>query len=1013
MSKELKIQRASAGSGKTYALAKTFILNLIAYKNEEGKWVIRNHRQIEDAMTHILAITFTNKATNEMKTRIVENLSLLSKASDNSSQRSEQIPYLTDIHEITGASYDQIGLAASKALRAILNNYSSFKISTIDSFFQEIMRTFTYEANINESYQLEIDSGFVADAALDSAIQELDSRPYGMGNVAFWLRTIMRQEAKKSPKWNLFNKKATSRSIYSNIRNALYQLESEDFKNVKEILDNYFSSTSRLDALPHIYQTLKEKASEEREEGLNEIRTKLSRIMEIISLNGYTDEVINVNFFNQAKKIMNLKPDSKIDFIYDKFISSQTVFKKKFKDLNYELNKETTEMYTLIRNWENPNKDTYYKCWTVYGDLLPYLGLILDVRKFLSDILHDHNLLQLSDTSYILSKVIGDDDAPFVFERLGNRVDNYLIDEFQDTSRMQWEIIQPLLQEGLSKGNHSLIIGDPKQSIYRFRNADHSLITDVVPQTFPDYTSAGFSKEENTNWRSHTRIVKFNNYFFKALAYAITQLSQKKDGNGYDFNKLYANVVQYPSNQEGKGFVEVRVLQKPKKTTKKYYEDEDDDQSPQMGKDWFESRSLSMIGPLVSSLIERGYRQNEIAILVNTNKKGKMVIEKLIEYNATLPPEIPKIDFISEESLLISSSQAVETILGVLKKLSHPELLPDEEKEESGKVSSKRYVSWQDIKTSYTLYSSSHSDIPAQQRLINFLDQPGVDDSITSLIAELPTPSLSSIVESTVRTFLDENQRRSEAVFISSFQDLVKDYVSSHHNDPASFLEWWNLRGIKMSVNSPEGTDAVEIMTIHKSKGLEFKCVIVPFANDSFPPSYQKNEWRWVKPEPVKEIELPPVLPVKTSIALKNTGHEHIYKDYYDQSLTDKLNMYYVAYTRARNELYLITPESDAKTPTSLNDFISHILKGEIEPTFTTNETEWVIKREDIVFNEENFSYTYGQPLSTEEIAAERKKEEQKESLKVKPISHTIESYTVNSRRPKLLSVASKINPKD
>lgn len=1006
----LKIQRASAGSGKTYALAKNFILNLIAFKNQNGEWQIRTEKQIEEALPLILAITFTNKATNEMKERIINNLSQLSLASeirDTDTQLISKIPYLKEFQELTGESFNKIGRASNNALKTILNDFSLFKISTIDSFFQEILRTFTFEANINDSYQLEIDSTYVTDAAIDSAIHQLDSRPQTMGNAIFWLKTIMRNESQKTQRWNVFNKKSGQSSVYSKLRRALNQLESEDFKDIKEELEVFFEKEGQSTALVKSYQKLQELANQERENLLKAIKKKRNDAEDTILQGNIPDNQLSKTFLQHLVILSSLQIKDEISFKFNKILNDGSVFLKKFRTEGHPLDREALELYGLVSEWINPAKDSYYKSWLIYGELMPYMGLILEIKNYLAKVLETNNLIQISDTSFILKKIIGEDDSSFVYERLGNRIDNYLIDEFQDTSGMQWDIIHPLLSETVSKGNESLIIGDPKQSIYRFRNADHTLITEVVPAAFPNHESAGFSKEENTNWRSHTGVVKFNNFLFKSIAFIINEISREKGGST-DFRSLYSNVVQYPHNQSGKGYVEIRMLEKPFEDFS--LEDYDfPDSSNNSQKDWFDFYALSNIGPLVSSLIQRGYRQKDIGVLVNTNDKGKEVVESFIAYNEKLPETTPKINFISEESLLVSSSPAVELIIGVIEKFSHPGAVMTNIEDESEDKLRRKYINWNHVKMNFLIYSMAHPELSSSSKIIRFVNEPQFDASLSSLLESLPTPSLTSMVESIVSTFIDSSLRDSEALYISALQDLVNEYVQNHPDDPASFLEWWKSRGSRMAVSSPEGIDAVQIMTIHKSKGLEFKCVILPFATDSFSPSTKKDEWRWVNPLKLGGVNLPSVIPVRTISALKGSVHEDIYSQYYDQVLTDKLNMYYVAFTRAKNELYVFTKKSTKKTPDSLQDFIYQILFGKFNTSglFEPEELPQIISPVDLEISEDEMKIIYGEPFSRQQIELENLKEKKHTGN----TGRFFEGYYVNKSRPKLKSVSSRIMP--
>lgn len=1010
----LQIQRASAGSGKTYALAKRFIFNLLAFKNENNQWKLRNRKQIEDALTHILAITFTNKATNEMKTRIIENLSLIAKVSEGNIDENilKQTPYLEDLHKATNQEYQKIGKAAENALSIVLNNFSLFKISTIDSFFQEILRTFTYETNINESYQLEIDTGYVADAALDASFQELDLHPQNMGTASFWLKTLMQDEAQKSQKWNLFNKQNSSNSIYSKIKKSLAQLESENFKDIKKILDLYFDSAQNCIELTKLYNKLRTKGIKERKEHYDRIMQALKKIESLPNYLSYTPEQINKNFRSHITKLKELTLDKDYDFSFSNFVKAKSVFRPGYRDLDPVLDQAALDLYATLEGWNDLTQNSLYKNWKIYGRMLPYLGLIIEIRNFMSEFLDQNNLIKIGDTSYILKKIIGDEDAPFVYERLGNRIDNYLIDEFQDTSRMQWDVLYPLLKEGISKDNESLIIGDPKQSIYRFRNADHNLISYVVPQSFPDHKSAGFSKEDNTNWRSHTNIIKFNNYFFKALSIGVKNLSESKQASVVDFEDLYSNVVQHPHNQDGRGYVEINFISKPDIDESENLDEPEDELS--VSRNWYDNIVLNRLGPLITSLIERGYNQKDIAILVNKNEKAQQIIKTLISYNNTLSVDKKKIEFISEESLLVSSSPAVEIIIGVLSKLNKPELkIPEKGNENTEEVVIKKrpYYNWVDIKLNFDLFCQKNQSNSKIENLICFLDNPDFEESIPGLLNQLPTPSLSSMVEAIIKSFLDESLLQSEGMYISTFQDLVTEFLAGHHNDPALFLEWWNVKSKKASVTSPDGIDAVQIMTIHKSKGLEFKCVIVPYAVEKFEADNDKEEWRWVKPFNIEGFNLPPILPVVTGRDLKNSSHERLYYEFYDQIITDKINLYYVAFTRAKNELYIFSKKNNAKSIYSIPSALELILKGKSVPVnFSEEEKNRIIDINNININLETDVISYGEPFSKEEIDEDKEKELFKVSRKQIPDIRFLDSYYINKRRPSLRSIASKSN---
>lgn len=948
----LTIQRASAGSGKTFTLAKTFIRQLLFYKTDGGKMRIRNQRQMADALPRILAITFTNKATNEMKERIVEKLAALSTAENISipdRKVIDKIDYLEEFHNETGFSYQDIGSAAKSALSILLNKYSDFKVSTIDAFFQEILRTFTYEAGINDNYEVEIDSEFIGGAAIDSTLIGLkESSPIHDDSVVKkWIDIIMSDKSTSSTGWNLFAKSESNSSLYKGVKNSLRKLESEQFKAIKPFLERYLKKDGG-SGLYNFYEEFKEKAIKERKTILEEIKKLVKEIFMLFEKYPGSEEDCHKNALNQFSKIIDLKyDDSKFDPKIDNY--KESILKKSAKSGAKDLiEKKGREIYQNLEPWLNLGSTPLWEAWKVFGPLIPSFGLLMEIKDNLNEFLDTNNLIQISETSYLLKSIIGDDDTPFIFERMGTYLENYLIDEFQDTSKMQWSVMYPLLNESIASDKDSLIIGDAKQSIYRFRNADPSLITSEVPKQFPDYKGAGSSIKDNTNWRSDQNIVEFNNFFFNALALKLASLSEE-NGNSYDFIDLYSNVVQYPHKQNKRGYVEINFIPKGKQDS-----EEDDEKGD------FNTEVLSKIGPLISGLIKRGYNQKDIVILVNTNQQGKDIIEALIDYNSNVENNDTKIEFISAESLLVSSSRAVRIIMEVIEKMAIGFIDRNAIKENSHEKVLNKNLSWNKIKTNFAFYSLRHPELSPEERLSNFLEEESADDTISYLLSRMQTVALPALVEEITDCFIAGNSLaeaginisesevsslvKTDAIFISAFQDIVLDYCEHHSPDPASFLDWWKLRGANLSISSPEGTDAVEIMTIHKSKGLEFDCVIIPFAKSSLTPSDLQAEWRWADTSSLKdslECDCPPYLPLETKRGLTKTSFAPIYKQYFDEVVMDKLNTYYVAFTRAKSELYIFSEKPTPKSGNTISKFLWQICNEPDEYPCRENEKQF------------------------------------------------------------------------
>lgn len=911
----LQIQRASAGSGKTYTLAKKFIWFLIAIKNPERPWRLRSHREIADGLARILAITFTNKATNEMKLRIVDNLAAMAVAADKNAVTPlllKQTPYLKEFADELSVSPSKVGEAAAYALSVLLNEYSDFRISTIDSFFQSVLRTFAYESNLNDSYQVEIDTDYLIMASIEATLNELNRPGTDDTTAGKWIRILTREAAENGGKWNVFQKNANNNSVYSSLRKSLKMMESEEFKEIRTSLDNYFLNNSETLPLEDVYTALKKQVETPVIEALetarrlgNQLQTRLKKA----GIDPGADCLRNFSGHLSKLKILTpeVSPSDKNIFAPLK-LAGKSLLKKGVSHPEAQVFTDLAlQMYEAYTQWLDLRGRQEWLYWQVYAPLLPYLGLLGEARLKMTEFLENNNLIQLGETNSMLQDIIGEDDAPFIYERLGSVINHFLIDEFQDTSRMQWDNLHPLLKESDSRGEDNLIIGDAKQSIYRFRNADPSLITTVVPSLFPSHKSAGMTRAENTNWRSRRRIVEFNNLFFSHLAQYVDSWKLGE----LDFKDLYANVAQYSNHRDESGYVEVRIMSA-----------ELSDEEKAAGKtvaNVIEENILKEIGPLITSLRRRGVAQKDIAILTDTNEEGKKIIAALVEYNETLPAGTPSIDFISEEALLVSQSEAVGILVAILRYLA----------------------TGADMDLSF--FSLRHPEQSAAGHITNYMTAESPRKEVDEIINDMQARTLTGIVEAMTEKFVPEAMRREQAVYLAAFQDMVIDYTDRYPADAASFLDWWDSKGQFRSISSPEGTDAVSIMTIHKSKGLEFGCVILPFADSSLEPSPSQSEWRWVKPSSIfSEAGLPPFVPVKTERKLLETEHAPVYVAYHDLFMMDKLNSAYVAFTRAVDELYIFTRET--KNKKSLGPMLRQILTptedGDLNLDFSIGEEE-------------------------------------------------------------------------
>lgn len=902
MAELLELHRASAGSGKTYTLAKKFLWYFLTIMEENGPRRLRSDAELRDSLSHILAVTFTNKATNEMQQRIVGKLNDLAFP-----PRDKKPDYMDDFCRDLDVEPETLSRICRRALYILLENYSEFQVSTIDSFFQLVLRTFAYETDLNDSYSIELDSEYLAKVGIDATLNDIEEKKASSA-VTHWINVLMDRGRESGEKWNIFQKKEDNRSIYYRFMKSVGRLENEDFKIIRNRLEEYFERTPDL---PEIYEALDKKYTEPLRKPFRRMVDAAKTLSKLMRNSG--EDPTKNKFRDHSLKSLKCKWNSlpknakhKFSPLGEKDFAGAAYTKRRNADPDFYQKAEPLyrEMTAARAEWLSIFESSEYRHWNLYKKNFPYLGLLSVTLRKRREFLEDNNSVELAETNTLLSRIIGQDDAPFIYERLGARLNHFLIDEFQDTSRMQWNNLRPLLLESLSRGNESLLIGDAKQSIYRFRNADPSLIAERVENEFDDVRTLGDAPGENTNWRSDPVVVEFNNGFFSMLS---SELSSGKEetGNvaGIDFRSLYSNVVQKikssktGSGQSG-GYVEVNMVSGDKKEEA-------------------EAQVIAGMPALIADMRGRGYRMGDIAFLVDTNAEGESLINEFTRYNQEQGNPADRIEFISEQSLKVASSPSVKLIINTLATIGRgtdPEVRTGEEARKKG------VVNWNDVKSNFRVFSLHNPQLPPSEQLRAFLESGSDSDAISDMLAEMQAVTLPALIEGISATFLPADMRRQDAPFIAALQDIVLEYCESRSSDIASFLQWWERRGAKASITSPEGTDAVSVMTIHKAKGLEFPCVVIPFAQFSFLSAPKgKTEWRWVKPQlsDTDDMELPPYIPVDTSSDMEGTVHEPCLHEYVDQVTMDSLNKLYVGFTRAVNELYIYCVEG--KRPEALS----------------------------------------------------------------------------------------------
>ncbi|MBN1250596.1 MAG: UvrD-helicase domain-containing protein [Bacteroidales bacterium] len=897
----LKIYKASAGSGKTHTLTVEF-LKLAAKSPDNFK--------------KILAVTFTNKASEEMKIRILEALNeiiTLSKKADF---------YAVFAESFTNLNENEVIIKAKQIRDNILHNYSLFSISTIDSFVQKVIRSFTYEIGIQNGYNIELDTDKVIFELTDLLYKKINDDQ----NLKNWLINFAFYKVDVGKNWDF--------------RSEIQKLAKEIFREQFQALNEDKENSKHAD-----YQDITNYYNE-----LIKIRNSFAKNMSDISIE--TKKVLKSNNINNSDLGQKFKyiadylivhinnPDN-----YEKYKPSKTIYeiiddidlwtaKKAKDDIRNKVASIFPEVNRLLNNAFDELKNNYKYYLSAINILSNFhaFGILNSLAELLPEYREENNILLISDTTKILKEIIGGNDAPFIYEKIGNKYSHILIDEFQDTSNFQWENFKPLLTNSIAENNFNLIVGDIKQSIYRWRGGDWKLLLSTVKKEIGEI----YIDEEtlDTNWRSKKNIIDFNNSIFSNAAEKLqyifdNELDEHSNINDID-KEIYNNVIKSaysdihqstsPNSAKSGGRVKINFVQK----------------TGNSDKEWKENVSKMLPQTIDNLLKNKNYHPGDIAILVRKNGEGKNVAELLLNYQNS-SNEAYKYQIISSESLYLSNSPIVRILINALYYIHnqsdniHLHALLSE------------YINLFDLKINFNSFESNENITKILP--INFIKE----------ISNLKKLPVYEVIEKLI-TLLSLSAFSKQLAYLQSFQDVVNDFSQSNLSDLELFLQWWEEKGKSISVKLSELQDALKIMTIHKSKGLAFKIVIIPYCDWSLEPETYTNTIIWAKPviEPFNKINRVPVL------YRKYLSESTFFKEYFDERLytyIDSLNLLYVAFTRPKEELLIFAPYNTKSNGISK---VSDLLYNLVSDKFITDNQE-LIKISDYFDIENNiFEYSSG-----------------------------------------------------
>lgn len=863
------IYDASAGSGKTYTLVKEYLkIILLSNKNE--------------AYRNILAITFTNKAVHEMKSRVVESLSEFSK--DVPSEKALQLMHdilkeiNEDLEEKAHWNPKRIQVKAKSIIKNLIHNYAAFDISTIDKFTHKVIRAFAHDLNLPITFEVSLDTENLLTEAVDAIIAQAGED----ATLTNLLVDFTMEKTDDDKSWDV------SREIMDTGRLILNE------NNREEI--THFNNKTIAE-----FVEIKNKLGELSKQIEAETVDLATESLVLIEKNGIDLKSFSGGYF--PKHLVSIQegkfnPNNKTYHEFDDIKINKTA-----KD-GAIIESIIPQLLELLKSiYTKFEKRNFYEAFL--KNITP-LSLLNTVSNELAKIQKEQNILSIAEFNKLINEQIQNQPAPFIYERLGERYKHFFIDEFQDTSEMQWQNLIPLIDNALvsedlqGERGSLMLVGDPKQSIYRWRGGKAEQFIELSKDKNPFNNPDKKPFTLDTNYRSYSEVIDFNNNFFKFLS---------KEFDNDDYKDLYLNHSHQKTNNKKGGFVSISFIPKIEK-------EELEEDSLDRNKLYLEATFKK-----IEESKANGFRYKDIVILTRKKSQGTAIANHLTENG---------IPILSSESLLIGASSEVQCVIHILRYLKNNNDL-------EAKANFLYYLAnnQQDRLPvhDFIFQGIEHKN---EKEFQTWLSQFGLEFSFENS-RKKSLYEATEIIISKVIPIVKRN------AYVQYFLDIVLERDIKNQAGISDFLSYWEKNGEKLSIPSPEGNDAVRIMTIHKSKGLEFPVVIFPFAEEDFSRNPKQKMWLNADEE---LIGLPKALVDKSS-KVEGYGEDasQIYTQKKQEDLLDTVNVLYVALTRAEEQLHVISAmniKRDGSLPNNLSSFFIEFL-------------------DDKGFEETNYNYEFGQ----------------------------------------------------
>lgn len=823
------LYNASAGSGKTYTLTKEY-LKIILLANQN------------DAYKKILAITFTNKAVEEMKNRVIDSLFEFSK--EKTSEK--KMDLIKDLSAETGLSMVTIKDKSKAIIQSIIHNYSAFGISTIDKFTHKVIRSFAQDLDLPSNFEVVLDT----DALLQEAVDLIISKVGDDEQLTKHLVDFAKNKTDDDKNWDVSSELFEISKLLINENYAeeisLFQDKTfSDFKKIKEVIRQKIEELQQnsIALATETYQLIEDNINPK-----SFYSSYVPNFLAKVKLGNIAGNTTVIKYLDGEKGSYSTKtPENDkiwIDNNADKILQV-------INSINY-----------------NVGKIAFY---TAFAQNLNALSLLNVIHQEFKNLQKEQNILSISDFNTIIYNEIKNQPALYIYERFGEKYRHFFIDEFQDTSIMQWNNLIPLIDNALASEENNiqgslLIVGDPKQSIYRWRGGKAEQFIDLSKEGINPFTIKDKEvKNLDTNYRSFSEIIEFNNDFFKFLSGKFLN---------EDYKDLYQNHSFQKSNSKKGGYVNISFI-----------ENEEDEGFNAEESD-YSYKNLQYLEKTLRTIHQvkaNGFSYNEMVVLTRKTKEGILLANYLTENN---------IPILSSETLLIQNATEVKLIIALLRYLNNNK---DAESKAFVLYYVGRYCQNQLPVHNFIAKNKNVSETEFETEL----EQNGIKISFKNCRRK----TLYEALELMVHAFLSEKANSS---YVQYFLDLVLEKDSKTQSGIAEFLDYWDKTGFKKSIPSPEGLNAVRIMTIHKSKGLEFPVVIYPFAEENFSRSIQDKIW--LDFEKDDDVDFPKALVnSKNEVTSYGEKAKFIFEEKQQEKLLDIINILYVTLTRAEEQLYIIS----------------------------------------------------------------------------------------------------------